>query len=73
MKKSIIVTLAVFLAGSVGNERRESKQDDPMLVICETDIGNDIDDALALDMLYKYMDRGMGERSEVMNNKDGPI
>jgi inosine-uridine nucleoside N-ribohydrolase len=34
------------------------KQTKPLPVIFETDMGNDIDDALALDMLYKYMDQG---------------
>ena len=41
-------------------------------VIFETDIGNDIDDALALDMLYKYMDQGIIKLSAVMTNKCAP-
>lgn len=39
-------------------------------VIFDTDIGNDIDDALALDMLYKYMDAGKVNLLAIMNNKD---
>lgn len=30
----------------------------PLSVIFETDMGNDVDDALALDMLYKYLEAG---------------
>ena len=41
-------------------------------MIFETDIGNDIDDALALDMLYKYMDQGIIKLSAVMANKCAP-
>ncbi len=39
-------------------------------VIFETDIGNDVDDALALDMLYKYMDAGDIDLIGVMTNKE---
>ena len=38
-------------------------------VILDTDIGNDIDDALALDMLYKYADQGKINFLGIMNNK----
>ena len=30
----------------------------PIPVIFETDMGNDVDDVLALDMLYKLVDQG---------------
>lgn len=33
-------------------------KDKPVSVIFETDMGNDVDDALALDMLYKYREEG---------------
>lgn len=39
-------------------------------VIFETDMGNDIDDALALDMLYKYMDQGEIDLLAVNSNKN---
>lgn len=42
----------------------------PINVIFDTDMGNDIDDALALDMLYKYMDSGKMNVLAIMNNKD---
>ena len=43
----------------------------PLKVIFETDMGNDIDDALALDMLYKYMDAGQVDLLAVGVNKIG--
>lgn len=44
---------------------------EPVKIILETDLGNDIDDALALDMLYKYMDAGKAELLAVCLNKEG--
>lgn len=40
-------------------------------IIFETDIGNDVDDALALDMLYKYLDEEMIDLLGIMINKEG--
>lgn len=40
-------------------------------IIFETDIGNDIDDALAMDMLYKYIDSGAIDVLAIMINKNG--
>lgn len=42
----------------------------PVRVIFDTDIGNDVDDALALDMLYKYQDRGVVDILGILTNKD---
>lgn len=44
----------------------------PRLVILDTDIGNDVDDVLAMDMLYKYMDVGKIKLLAVMGDKDSP-
>ena len=41
-------------------------------IIFETDMGNDIDDALALDMLYKYADMGLVNLLGISSNKDTP-
>lgn len=41
----------------------------PMKVIFETDMGNDVDDALALDMLMKYVDNGQIELLGISSNK----
>ena len=48
------------------------KPKQPLLVIFETDMGNDIDDALALDMLYKYQDEGLIKIAAISNNKPNP-
>ena len=45
---------------------------DKLNIIFETDIGNDIDDALALDMLYKYHKDGKINFKAVMLNKCAP-
>lgn len=42
---------------------------EPVTVIFETDMGNDIDDALALDMLYKYQDKGLADIALISVNK----
>jgi len=44
---------------------------DAQKIIFETDIGNDVDDALALVMLYKYMDAGEIDLLGIMINKEG--
>lgn len=41
------------------------------LIIFETDMGNDVDDAWALDMLHKYADEGRARILAVMLNKEG--
>ena len=40
-------------------------------IIFETDMGNDVDDALAIDMLYKYAKQGQIRFMAVMLNKEG--
>jgi inosine-uridine nucleoside N-ribohydrolase len=42
----------------------------PIRIIFETDMGNDVDDALALDMLYKYMDEGRINLLAINSNKN---
>lgn len=42
-----------------------------MNIIFETDMGNDVDDALAIDMLYKYNKQGRINLMAVMLNKEG--
>jgi inosine-uridine nucleoside N-ribohydrolase len=44
----------------------------PIPIIFETDMGNDVDDALALDMLYKYLDKGKVNVLAISTNKDNP-
>jgi len=69
MRKScfFILLMGVLLTGCihVDNEPRTP-------VIFETDMGNDIDDALALDMLYKYMDDKQIDIVAECVNKNSP-
>lgn len=65
-----VAALAVLSILSVGCSRpSDASAEGPMSVIFETDMGNDVDDALALDMLYKYMDEGRINLLSVMINK----
>ncbi len=43
--------------------------DDPVKVIFETDMGNDVDDAMALDLLYKYVDQTKVDLLAISTNK----
>lgn len=45
-------------------------EETPVKVIFDTDMGNDIDDALALDMLYKYADEGRITLLGITSNKE---
>lgn len=49
----------------------KAKGKEPMRVIFETDMGNDVDDALAIDMLYKYADKKQIKLLAVMLDKEG--
>jgi hypothetical protein len=55
MKTRLILPslLLICLFGCAGGQKTE-----PVSIIFETDMGNDVDDALALDMLYKYREAG---------------
>ena len=63
MKILSLITLSLCLALPVGARRQN--------IIFETDMGNDIDDALALDMLYKFDTERQVRLLAVMLNKDG--
>lgn len=51
-------------------EKPSAQAGQPLRVIFETDMGNDVDDALALDMLYKYLDTGKINLLAISNNKN---
>ena len=73
MKKLLISAAAfavAFFVTSCGG-RESALPEYPKNVIFETDLGNDIDDALALDMIYKYMDAGSLNLFAVSINKPG--
>ena len=42
---------------------------EPVKIIFDTDMGNDVDDVVALDMLYKYMDEGKIELLGMISSK----
>src|SRR5690554_5598692 len=69
---------AVVSCSGKSAEVDEHAQDNPspIKIIFETDMGNDIDDALALDMLYKYADQNKVEILAITlnkNNKYAPL
>ncbi len=74
MKRIFYPLLGLTLLGAITlvgcNEAPASAT--PMKVIFDTDMGNDIDDALALDMLYKYADEGRIELLGITSNKEEP-
>ena len=70
--KRLLLILVIFVVLLPGCCRKTgSVADQPLSVIFETDLGNDIDDALALDLLYKYQDAGMIRLLAVNLNKNG--
>ena len=63
MRRIIFLLLGLWLALGVQARR--------LNIIYETDMGNDVDDALAIDMLYKYVRQGQIRLMAVMLNKEG--
>lgn len=56
----------------MGSSCSSAKQyEEPQLIIMETDLGNDIDDAIAMDLLYKYQDEGRINILMIGLNKEG--
>ena len=62
--KRHLVTLTLVCLAIAGQAHRQN-------VIFETDMGNDVDDALAIDMLYKYHGDKVINLMAVMLNKEG--
>lgn len=63
----VLLFLLINSKNSVSAKRNGTVPD---AVILDTDMGNDIDDAIALDMLFKYMDMGNIKLLGIMINKD---
>ena len=71
MKKILfMIVLAAILLPACGR-KTVAESVGPLAVIFETDLGNDIDDALAMDLLYKYQDAGKIRLLAVNLNKEG--
>ncbi len=73
MKKNLIFSMgiATLLLSSIASctEQQQPTASAPLRVIFETDMGNDVDDALALDMLYKYQEAGEIDILMISSNK----
>lgn len=70
-----VLLLFLILLGKIGAAQTTMNpfySEGKLNVILDTDMGNDIDDALALDMLYKYADQGRVNILAIMNNKESP-
>ena len=66
----LLITYIIFTGCS--NLKKTTTLNKSLPVIFETDMGNDIDDAMALDMLYKYADKKMVKLLAVSSNKNNP-
>lgn len=68
MKRTVIsiLTVLAILTGCTSQGA-----DNPVNIILETDMGNDVDDALALGLAYKYIEDGKINLLAVCINKEG--
>lgn len=72
MKKLLLAAAVVAsVLTACGHKEAAGNAEAPLTVIMETDLGNDVDDALALDLLYKYQDAGKIRILAVNLNKNG--
>lgn len=69
IKKITFILAALFFVA--GCRAPETEGTDKINIIFETDIGNDVDDAMAMDMLYKYMEQDKVNLLAISINKDG--
>ena len=63
MKKILLIVLALFALSTVDAAKK------PIKIIFDTDMGNDVDDVIALDMLYKYQDEGVIDLLGILSSK----
>lgn len=70
MKRFLILLLCACALASCCNQPKAQSSDVPNIIF-ETDMGNDVDDALALDLLYKYLDAGKINLLGITLNKEG--
>lgn len=68
MKKFVCIFLAALAILTACNKNSEQQV---VNVILETDIGNDVDDALALGLAYNYVDAGKMNLLAITINKEG--
>lgn len=70
MNKKALLILAVFAVAACTNVQQEARV--PVKMIIETDMGNDIDDALALALALRAVDNGQAELLAVGCHKNCP-
>ena len=71
----LLLLVVVFLFTGCNTSTKKTQEDNTpskISIIFETDMGNDVDDALALDMLYKYIEMGDINLLGISTNKDSP-
>ncbi|HRO47278.1 nucleoside hydrolase [Agriterribacter sp.] len=68
-----LLLVAYIIFTGCSSAKTATTVNEPLPVIFETDMGNDIDDALALDMLYKYADQKVVKLLAVSSNKNNPL
>lgn len=72
MKKLLsLLLLLLFVVGVSATGQKQKTATKCQRIIFDTDMGNDVDDALALDIMYKYMDAGKIKLLAIMTNKSG--
>lgn len=71
MKRTLTALLCAGVIVLTGCGHEKASVSEELNIIFETDIGNDVDDAMAMDMLYKYLDQDKINLLAVSINKDG--
>ena len=66
MKKLFTLILALCCVAFVSNIATAKE---PVKIIFDTDMGNDVDDVVALDLLYKYLDEGTIDLLGIISSK----
>ncbi|MEM9660651.1 MAG: hypothetical protein AAF961_19975, partial [Planctomycetota bacterium] len=72
MKTRLVLLSALYTSGIVGWTTR-ADADSPIPLIFDTDIGNDVDDVLALGVIHALQSRGECELLAVTITKDHPL
>ena len=70
--KNYFFLAGLFLLAGCNSSTNSQPNNSGISIIFETDMGNDVDDALALDILYKYSDMGIVNLLGISTNKDSP-
>lgn len=73
LKLMCMAALLMLCIASCNVGRSHGAKNEPMQVILDTDLGNDIDDALALQMLINYENAGKAEIKGITISKSNPL